>query len=51
VTVLATLVMAPAFGIVAIPLGFTVGQAAKVGLLAIALAIRLRGGASELAAA
>jgi hypothetical protein len=43
--------MAPAFGIVAIPLGFTVGQAAKVGLLAIALAIRLRGGASELAAA
>jgi peptidoglycan biosynthesis protein MviN/MurJ (putative lipid II flippase) len=51
VTVVATLVMAPAFGIVAIPLGFTVGQAAKVGLLAIALAIRLRGGASELAAA
>jgi len=51
VTVVATLVMAPAFGIVAIPLGFTVGQAAKVGLLAIALAIRLRGGARELAAA
>ena len=47
VTVLATLVMAPSFGIVAIPLGFTVGQAVKVGLLAIALAIRLRGNASE----
>jgi putative peptidoglycan lipid II flippase len=45
VTVLATVLMVPGLGIVAIPLGFTIGQAAKVALLAIALAIRLRRGA------
>ena len=47
VTVLATVLMVPGLGIVAIPLGFTIGQAAKVALLAIALAIRLRRGAGE----
>ena len=47
VTVLATVLMVPGLGIVAIPLGFTIGQAAKVALLAIALAMRLRRGAGE----
>ena len=47
VTVLATVLMVPGLGIVAIPLGFTIGQAAKVVLLAIALAMRLRRGAGE----
>jgi peptidoglycan biosynthesis protein MviN/MurJ (putative lipid II flippase) len=46
-TVLATLLLVPALGIIGIPLGFTIGQAAKVALLAIALAIRLRGGVRE----
>ncbi|HUF06187.1 MAG TPA: lipid II flippase MurJ [Candidatus Binatia bacterium] len=43
ITVLATLALLPGLGIVAIPLGFAIGQAAKVVLLAIALAVRLRG--------
>jgi putative peptidoglycan lipid II flippase len=42
VTVLATLALLPAAGIVAIPLGFAIGQAAKVGLLGLAVAMRLR---------
>lgn len=47
VTVLGTVLMVPGLGIVAIPLGFTIGQVAKVALLAIALAIRLRRRAGE----
>jgi len=42
ITVGATLVLVDGAGIVAIPLGFTVGQAGKTALLALALAIRLR---------
>jgi putative peptidoglycan lipid II flippase len=42
VTVLATLLLVPSTGIVAIPLGFAIGQAVKVGLLALSLAVRLR---------
>ena len=42
VTVVATLILLPATGIVAIPLGFAIGQAAKLGLLALSLAARLR---------
>ena len=42
ITVAATLALLPDAGIVAIPLGFTIGQVAKVGLLALALAVRLR---------
>jgi putative peptidoglycan lipid II flippase len=42
VTIAATLALLPGSGVVAIPLGFAIGQAAKVGLLAIALALRLR---------
>ena len=43
ITVVATLALLPATGIVAIPLGFAIGQAAKAGLLGLALAVRLRG--------
>lgn len=42
VTVGATLLLVDGAGIVAIPLGFTAGQAGKTVLLALALAIRLR---------
>jgi putative peptidoglycan lipid II flippase len=42
VTVVATLLLVPSTGIVAIPLGFAIGQAVKVVLLAISLAVRLR---------
>ena len=42
VTVAATQVLVGELGIVAIPIGFAIGQAAKVGLLALALAVRLR---------
>ena len=42
VTVGATQVLVGELGIVAIPIGFAIGQAAKVGLLALALAVRLR---------
>jgi putative peptidoglycan lipid II flippase len=43
VTVVATLVLVPTVGVVAIPLGFAIGQAVKVALLAVSLAVRLRG--------
>jgi len=43
VTVAATLLLVPSTGIVAIPLGFAIGQAVKVILLALSLAVRLRG--------
>ncbi len=43
ITVAATITLVPALGIVAIPLGFAIGQAGKVVLLALALAVRLRG--------
>ena len=43
ITVGATLILVERLGIVAIPLGFAIGQAAKVVLLALALAVRLRG--------
>jgi putative peptidoglycan lipid II flippase len=42
ITVGATLLLVDGAGIVAIPLGFTIGQAGKTALLALALAIRLR---------
>ena len=42
VTIVATLAMVEGWGIVAIPLGFAIGQAVKVALLGLALAIRLR---------
>jgi len=42
ITVGATLLLVDGAGIVAIPLGFTIGQAGKTALLAAALAIRLR---------
>jgi putative peptidoglycan lipid II flippase len=42
ITVMATLMLLPALEIVAIPIGFAIGQAAKVGLLGAALAWRLR---------
>ncbi|MFN2484005.1 MAG: murein biosynthesis integral membrane protein MurJ [Candidatus Limnocylindria bacterium] len=41
VTVLATAVMAPGIGTVAIPIGFTIGTATKVALLALVLGWRL----------
>jgi putative peptidoglycan lipid II flippase len=43
ITVLATWLLLPALAVVAIPIGFAIGQAAKVALLAAALAVRLRG--------
>ena len=42
VTVLATLALLPGLGIIAIPLGYGIGQAVKVVLLGMALAIRMR---------
>jgi putative peptidoglycan lipid II flippase len=42
VTVAATLALLPDTGLVAIPLGFTIGQACKLALLALALVVRLR---------
>jgi len=42
ITVAATLLLLEGAGIVAIPLGFTIGQAGKTVLLGLALAIRLR---------
>ncbi|HEX7171576.1 MAG TPA: lipid II flippase MurJ [Candidatus Limnocylindria bacterium] len=42
ITVGATLLLLDGSGIVAIPLGFTIGQAAKTVLLGLALAVRLR---------
>jgi putative peptidoglycan lipid II flippase len=43
ITVGATLILLPGLEILAIPLGFAIGQAAKVALLGLALAMRLRG--------
>jgi putative peptidoglycan lipid II flippase len=43
ITVAATLALLPAAGLLAIPYGFAIGQAAKVVLLGAALAMRLRG--------
>ena len=42
ITMAATIVMLPRFGILALPLGFALGQASKVVLLALILAVRLR---------
>lgn len=42
ITVVVTSLLVDGMGILAIPVGFTVGQAAKTALLAVALAIRLR---------
>ena len=42
VTVAATLLLVPSTGVVAIPLGFAIGQAVKVLLLAVSLVVRLR---------
>ena len=42
VTVVATLALVDAVGIVGLPLGFGVGQAAKTALLALALGVRMR---------
>ena len=42
ITMAATLALLPSSGILALPLGFAIGQAAKVALLAVILAVRLR---------
>ena len=42
ITVIAVQLLLVPLGIIAIPLGFSIGQAAKVGLLALALGVRLR---------
>lgn len=42
ITMAATLALLPSFGILALPLGFAIGQASKVVLLAVILAVRLR---------
>ena len=41
ITMAATLALLPSFGILALPLGFAIGQASKVALLAVILAVRL----------
>jgi putative peptidoglycan lipid II flippase len=43
ITVIATLALVDGLGVAAIPVGFAIGQASKVVLLALALAVRLRG--------
>lgn len=43
VTIAAAFALAPSLGLVAVPLGFAIGQMAKVALLAIALIPRIRG--------
>jgi putative peptidoglycan lipid II flippase len=43
ITMAATIVLLPGFGILALPLGFAIGQASKVALLAGILAVRLWG--------
>ena len=43
ITVIAVQLLLDPLGILAIPVGFSIGQIAKVGLLGLALAIRLRG--------
>jgi putative peptidoglycan lipid II flippase len=42
ITVVATVALLPALGILAIPVGFAIGMAGKVALLGLALAVRLR---------
>ncbi|HSK93303.1 MAG TPA: lipid II flippase MurJ, partial [Candidatus Angelobacter sp.] len=42
ITIVATLLLLPEFEVLAIPLGFTIGQVAKAALLAGSLALRLR---------
>ena len=42
ITVLATWLLLPSLGVIAIPLGFAIGMAAKVALLSLALLVRLR---------
>jgi putative peptidoglycan lipid II flippase len=42
ITIAATILLLPGYGILALPLGFALGQAAKVALLALTLAVRLR---------
>lgn len=42
VTILTTLSLLPDVGVVAVPLGYGIGQAAKAGLLGLALVLRLR---------
>jgi putative peptidoglycan lipid II flippase len=42
ITVAATLLLVPGAGLLAVPFGFAIGQAAKVLLLSVALAVRLR---------
>jgi putative peptidoglycan lipid II flippase len=42
VTILATLALLPGFELIAIPLGYTIGQIVKAVLLSLALAVRLR---------
>jgi putative peptidoglycan lipid II flippase len=42
ITMAATVLLLPGFGLLALPLGFAIGQAAKVVLLALILAVRLR---------
>ena len=41
ITMAATIVLLPSFGILSLPLGFAIGQASKVVLLAVILAVRL----------
>lgn len=43
ITVAATLALLPSMDLLALPLGFAIGQASKVVLLSLALAVRLRG--------
>jgi putative peptidoglycan lipid II flippase len=43
ITIVATLLLLPTQEILAIPLGFTIGQVVKTGLLALALRFRIRG--------
>lgn len=42
ITVLATWLLLPALGVIAIPIGFAIGMASKVALLGLALLVRLR---------
>ncbi|MGH2401546.1 MAG: murein biosynthesis integral membrane protein MurJ [Candidatus Limnocylindria bacterium] len=49
VTVLATIVLLDGLEILAVPIGFAIGQAAKVVLLALALAVRLRAWSRQVA--
>ena len=48
ITMAATIALLASLGILALPLGFAIGQASKVALLAVILAVRLRGWRPEL---